>query len=88
MVTRFWKIALGLTGIVNVDQGAPAYMYVRDFLKALSVQSAGSMYSALFRAGEGEGCEEEKWHPTSVIALLVHVGSLTASSRRSHWLKE
>ena len=33
-----------------------------------------------FRAGEGEGSEEEEWLPTSVIPLSVQVGSLTATS--------
>ena len=30
--------------------------------------------------GEGEGGEEEGWHHTSVIQLLVQVDSLTATS--------
>jgi len=33
-----------------------------------------------FRAGEGEGSEEEEWHLTSIMLLLVQVGSRTPTS--------
>ena len=33
------------------------------------VHLAGNGYQAVFRAGEGEGSEEEEWHLTSVTPL-------------------
>jgi len=35
----------------------------------LSLHPAVNGYLALFRAGEGEGGEEEEWSPTSVTSL-------------------
>ena len=56
----------------------------RDLLKTLSVYTAGNGHSAHFRTGEGEGGEEEEWHPTSVTPLPVQVGSLTATPSPLH----
>lgn len=42
---------------------------------------------ATVRVGE-EGGKEEEWHPTTVILLLVKVGSLTASLPHHHWLRD
>jgi len=45
------------------------------FSKTLSVHPAVNGDLTLFRPGEGEGGVEEEWHPTSVTALSVQVGS-------------
>ena len=44
----------------------------RDFSITFSVRSAVNGYLTLFRAGEGEGGEEEEWLPTAVTLLSVH----------------
>ena len=36
----------------------------RDLSKTISILAARNGYPALFRAGEGEGGEEEEWRPT------------------------
>jgi len=43
-----------------------------EFFKTfLHSHPAGNGYLALFIAGEGEGGEEEEWHSTSVLPLLI-----------------
>jgi len=41
----------------------------QDFSETLYVYSTGNAYPTLFRAGKGEGRQEEEWHPSSVIPL-------------------
>jgi len=45
----------------------------RGFFKTPSVHPAFNGYLNLFRAGDGEGGEEEAWHPTSATPLPVQV---------------
>jgi len=51
--------------------------FMRDFSK--TVHSAVNVYPTGFRAGEGEGGEQNGWHPTSVTPLPVQVRSLTTT---------
>jgi len=53
-----------------------------------SVHPANKGYSALFRAVEGEGGEEEEWHLTSVTSFSVQISSLTAIFTPDHWPRE
>jgi len=51
----------------------------------LSVENG---FSALFRAGGGKDDEEKEWQSTSVTPLPILVGSVIATSRHSHWLRD
>jgi len=60
----------------------PDSITARDwyFSKALTVHPAVNGYPTLFRAGEGEGGEEEECCPISVAPSPVQVGCLPGTS--------
>jgi len=62
-----WEMIQGVTYPIPwlCDQSAPQWCWRLGF-KTQLVHSAVNGYLTLFRAGEGEGGDEEKWRPTSV----------------------
>jgi len=55
------------------------------YLKIRSVHPAWNGYSALYRAGESEGDEEEEWPPTSVAGTSWLLNSHFPTQL---WIKE
>jgi len=66
--------------LLAIGAEGPEFKMFGAIFQKLTVYPAGNGHPALFRAGEGEGSEEEEWHATSVTQLPVQVDSLTATS--------